>query len=88
MCAVPAGKTVCAPATWPMTLASECVFFSLFLGIPGGFLCFVDVFICFYDNIVEKEYRVLIEAQKFIEWFGSKEIAEIKENTIKIIEKL
>ena len=47
-----------------------------------------DVFISFYDNIVEKEYRVLIEAQKFIEWFGSKEIAEIKENTIKIIEKL
>jgi len=47
-----------------------------------------DVFICFYDTIMEKEYRVLIEAQKLIEWFGSKEIAEIKENTIKIIEKL
>ena len=47
-----------------------------------------DVFISFYDTIMEKEYRVLIEAQKFIEWFGSKQIAEIKENTIKIIEKL
>ena len=47
-----------------------------------------DVFISFYDDIMEKEYTMLMEAQKFIEWFGSKEIAEIKENTIKIIEKL
>lgn len=47
-----------------------------------------DIYITFYDDIMEKEYTMLMEAQKFIEWFGSKEIAEIKENTIKIIEKL
>jgi hypothetical protein len=47
-----------------------------------------DVYITFYDNIMEKEYIILIEAQKLIEWFGSKEIAEIKENTIKRVKQL
>tara|TARA_R100001463_G_scaffold115865_1_gene171098 strand:- start:436 stop:663 length:228 start_codon:yes stop_codon:yes gene_type:complete len=47
-----------------------------------------DLYITFYDKIMEKEYTILIEAYEFVNWVGSKEIAEIKENTIKIIEKL
>ena len=46
------------------------------------------IYITFYDTIFEKEYTLMLDAFKFIEWFGSKEIAEIKENTIKIVEKL
>ena len=46
------------------------------------------IYITFYDTIFEKEYTMMLDAFKFIEWFGSKEIAEIKQNTIKIVEKL
>jgi hypothetical protein len=47
-----------------------------------------DLYITFYDNIMEKEYTILIQAYEFIKWIGSKEIEEIKENTIKEIQKL
>jgi len=47
-----------------------------------------SIYITFYDTIMEKEYTMWLDAFKFIEWFGSKQIAEIKENTIKIVEKL
>ena len=47
-----------------------------------------DLYITFYDKIMEKEYTILIEGYEFVNWIGSKEIAEIKENTIKLVEKL
>ena len=46
------------------------------------------IYITFYDTIMEQEYTMMLDAFKFIEWFGSKEIAEIKQNTIKIVEQL
>jgi len=46
------------------------------------------IYITFYDTIFEKEYTLMLDAFRFIEWFGSKEIAEIKANTIKKVKEL
>ena len=46
------------------------------------------IYLCLYDNIMDKEYTIMFDAYQFIDWIGSKEIAEIKENTIKKIQEL
>ena len=46
------------------------------------------IYITFYDNIMEKEYTMLLDAYQFIEWFGTKQVNEIKLNTIKKIKEL
>ena len=47
-----------------------------------------SIYITFYDTIMEKEYTMWLDAFKFIEWFGTKQVKEIKHNTIKMVEKL
>ena len=46
------------------------------------------IYLCMYDRIMDKEYMILFDAYQFIDWFGTKEIEEIKENTIKKIKEL
>lgn len=46
------------------------------------------IYMQFYDKIMDQEYMFMFEAFNFIEWFGSRELAEVKSNTIKLIEKL
>ena len=46
------------------------------------------IYITFYDNIMEKEYTMLLDAYQFLQWIGTKQIHEIKTNTIKQIKQL
>jgi|TARA_R100000654_G_scaffold71560_2_gene102666 hypothetical protein len=46
------------------------------------------LYLCLYDNIMEQEYTIMFDTYEFIQWVGSKEIQEMKENLIKTIEKI
>ena len=39
--------------------------------------------LCFYDEASDTEYILIVDGYMLLQWFGSKEIAKIKENTIK-----
>ena len=47
-----------------------------------------DVYLCFHDEDSDTEYTLIIDGYHLLQWIGSKEIAQIKQNTIKMVEKL
>lgn len=47
-----------------------------------------DVYLCFYDEDSDTEYTLIIDGYHLLQWIGSKEIAEIKQNSIKMVEQL
>jgi len=47
-----------------------------------------EVYLCFYDEDSDTEYTLVIDGYQLLQWIGSKEIAQIKQNTIKMVEQL